>query len=197
MKRIGLFGGTFDPPQLAHSALAHCARDTLRLDEVLWIPAGQPWQKAPVASSAAHREAMVSLAIADEPVFILERCELQRRGPSYTLQTVNELRQRVGPAAWFLVVGSDQYNNLHTWRGWKELLSLVTLAVAERPGVALQPDPAVARVPIHSLPLAPSRLSATAIRDRVARGESIAGMVSDTVAGYIAQHHLYRSAAAH
>jgi len=197
MKRIGLFGGTFDPPQLAHSALAHCARDTLRLDEVLWIPAGQPWQKAPVASSAAHREAMVSLAIADEPVFILERCELQRRGPSYTLQTVNELRQRVGPAAWFLVVGSDQYNNLHTWRGWKELLSLVTLAVAERPGVALQPDPAVARVPIHSLPLAPSPLSATAIRDRVARGESIAGMVSDAVAGYIAQHHLYRSAAAH
>jgi nicotinate-nucleotide adenylyltransferase len=197
VKRVGLFGGTFDPPQLAHSALARCARDSLALDEVRWIPTGQPWQKAHPVSSAAHREAMVQLAIAGEPAFTLERCELQRQGPSYTLQTVRELRGREAAATWFLLIGSDQYNNLHTWRGWQELLTLVTLAVAERPGVALHPEAAVAAAPIERLPLAPMPISATEIRDRVARGESVTDMVSDTVARYIAQHHLYRSAAAH
>jgi nicotinate-nucleotide adenylyltransferase len=197
LQRIGLFGGTFDPPQLAHSALARCARDTLALDEVRWIPTGQPWQKAHPITAAAHREAMVRLAIAGEPAFTLERCELQREGPSYTLQTVHELRRRDAAATWFLVIGSDQYNNLHTWRGWQELLTLVTLAVAERPGVALHADAAVAATPIERLPMVPVPISATDIRARVACGDTITGMVSDTVAGYIAQHHLYRSAAAH
>ena len=198
MKRIGLFGGTFDPPQLAHSALARGARDALRLDEVRWIPSGQSWQKAARAvSDARHRAAMVALAIAGERGFVLERCELDRAGPSYTLQTVQELRQRDPGASWFLLIGADQYNNLHTWRGWAELLRLVTLAVAQRPGVALHPDPRVARVPHETVPLSPLDISATDIRGRVARGESIAGLVSDAVAGYIDQHHLYRSAAGH
>jgi nicotinate-nucleotide adenylyltransferase len=197
MKRIGLFGGTFDPPQLAHTALARCARDALRLDEVRWIPAGQPWQKAQPVSDAGHREAMVRLAIAGERAFVLERCEIERQGPSYTLQTVHELQQRDGAAHWFLLIGADQYNNLHTWRGWQELLSLVALAVAERRGVALRPDAAVARVPHQPVPLPPLPISATDIRSRVSRGESIAGLVSDAVAGYIAHHHLYRSAAGH
>lgn len=197
MRRIGLFGGTFDPPQLAHSALARHARDALPLDEVRWIPTGQPWQKAHPISDARHREAMVALAIAGERGFVLERCELERTGPSYTLHTVHELQQRDPGASWFLLIGTDQYNNLHTWRGWPDLLRLVTLAVAPRPGVAARPDPAVARVPHQVVPLPAMGISATDIRDRVARGESIAGLVSDAVAGYIAQHHLYRRAAAH
>ena len=196
-KRIGLFGGTFDPPQLAHAALARCARDALRLDELRWIPTGSPWQKAHAISDAHHREAMVNLAIAAERAFVLERCELERAGPSYTLQTVHELRQRVPGASWFLLIGADQYNNLHTWRGWPELLRMVTLAVAPRPGVAMRPDPRVAQAPHQLVPLPPMDISATEIRDRVARGESISGLVSDAVAGYIAQHHLYRRAAAH
>ena len=191
MKRIGLFGGTFDPPQLAHLALARCARDTLPLDEVRWVPAGVPWQKTRAISDARHREAMVRLAIEGEPAFVLERCELQRAGPSVTLQTVRELQQREPGAAWFLLIGADQYNNLHTWRGCSELLGLVTLVVAERPGVALRPDPAVARVPHRVLPLPPLDISATDIRERVARGESIAQLVSAPVASYIDRHHLY------
>jgi len=197
MKRIGLFGGTFDPPQLAHSALARCARDALPLDEVRWIPTGVPWQKTHEITEARHREAMVRLAIAGESGFVLERCELERAGPSYTLQTVHELQQRERAASWVLLIGSDQYNNLHTWHGWPELLQLVTLAVAERPGVALQTAPEVARVPHRLLPLPPRDVSATDIRARVARSESIAGLVSDAVARYIAQHHIYRRAAAH
>jgi nicotinate-nucleotide adenylyltransferase len=195
--RIGLFGGTFDPPQLAHSALARCAREALQLDEVRWIPTGSPWQKTHAISEASHREAMVKLAIAGVRAFVLERCELERTGPSYTLQTVRELQQREPGANWFLLIGADQYNNLHTWRGWSELLRLVTLAVAPRPGVAMRPDPQVARLPHQAVPLPPMDISATDIRARVARGETISGLVSDAVAGYIARHHLYGSAAGH
>ena len=197
MKRIGLFGGSFDPPQLAHLALARSARDALPLDEVRWIPTGQPWQKSHAISEASHREAMVKLTIDGEPGFVLERCELDRAGPSYSLQTVHELQQREPSASWYLLIGADQYNNLHTWRGWSELLGLVTLAVAERPGVVTRPDAQVARLPHRAVPLPPMDISATDIRARVARGESISGLVSNAVAGYIAQHHLYRSAAGH
>ena len=197
MKRIGLFGGTFDPPQLAHLALARAARDALRLAEVRWIPSGQPWQKAHAVTPAQHREAMVRLAIAGERGFVLERCELERTGPSYTLQTVQELQQSERAAQWVLLIGADQYNNLHTWRGWRQLLELVTLAVAQRPGVAMRPDPDVAHVPHQAVPLPPMPISATDIRARVQRGESISGLVADTVASYIDQHHLYRSAAGH
>ena len=197
MKRIGLFGGTFDPPQLAHLALARAARDALQLAEVRWIPSGQPWQKAHAVTPAQHREAMVRLAIAGERGFVLERCEIERTGPSYTLQTVQELQQAERGAQWVLVIGADQYNNLHTWRGWRELLGLVTLAVAQRPGVVMRPDPDVARVPHQAVPLPPMPISATDIRARVQRGESISGLVADTVASYIDQHHLYRSAAGH
>ena len=197
MKRIGLFGGTFDPPQLAHLALALAARDALQLDEVRWTPSGQPWQKSHAVTDARHREAMVRLAIAGERGFVLERCELERAGPSYTLQTVQELRLSRPDAQWVLLIGADQYNNLHTWRGWRELLGLVTLAVAPRPGVAMRADPDVAGVPHQAVPLPPMPISATDIRARVQRGESISGLVADTVASYIDQHHLYRSAAGH
>jgi nicotinate-nucleotide adenylyltransferase len=197
LRRVGLFGGTFDPPQLAHMALARGARDALQLDELRWVPTGQPWQKSHPVTPGAQRAEMVALAIAGEPGFALERCEVERAGPSYTLQTVRDLQQRDGPAQWVLVIGADQYNNLHTWHGWRELLSRVTLAVAERPGVPLQPDPEVARFAHHVVPLKPMAISATDIRARVQRGESLSGLVADSVASYIDQYHLYRSAAGH
>jgi nicotinate-nucleotide adenylyltransferase len=193
VKRIGLFGGTFDPPQLAHSALARAARDALQLDELRWMPTGQPWQKTHPVTPAEQRAEMVALAIAGERGFALERCEVERPGPSYTLQTVQALQQRDGPAHWLLLLGADQYNNLHTWQGWRELLGLVTLAVAARPGVTLHPDAEVARFPHQSVPWQPVPLSASDIRARVRRGESISGLVADAVASYIEQHHLYRS----
>jgi nicotinate-nucleotide adenylyltransferase len=197
LKRIGLFGGTFDPPQLAHSALARAAHGALKLDELRWIPTGQPWQKHHAVTPAEQRAEMVALAIAGERGFALERCEVERAGPSYTLQTVQELQQRDGPAHWLLLIGADQYNNLHTWQGWRELLGRVTLAVAARPGVALRPDAEVARFAHVPVPWQPVPLSASDIRARVQRGESIAGLVADAVASYIDQHHLYRSAAGH
>jgi nicotinate-nucleotide adenylyltransferase len=191
--RIGLFGGTFDPPHNAHVALAHAALDALRLDQVRWIPAGQPWQKARAITPAVHREAMVRLAIAREPRFVLDRSELERAGPSYMVDTVRELQSREPGAQWFLVLGADQVAGLHTWHDWRALVGLVTLAVANRPGGHPPLDPEVQRAARCVVPLPLLDLSATDIRERRARGLPIDSMVPPAVAGYIETHALYGS----
>jgi nicotinate-nucleotide adenylyltransferase len=190
--RIGVFGGTFDPPHNAHVALARAALHELRLDEVRWIPAGAPWQKARTITPAGHREAMVRHAIHGEPRFVLDRCEIERAGPTYTIDTVNSIRGAHPLAALVLVIGQDQYAGLHTWQGWRELLAAVTLAVANRPGASAAVDPEVQRVPHHVVPLPMLDISATDIRERVSRGEPIADLVPPDVARYIERHHLYR-----
>jgi nicotinate-nucleotide adenylyltransferase len=192
-ERRGLFGGTFDPPHVAHLALARAALDALALDALHWVVAGQPWQKAARAiTPAAHREAMVRAAIAGEPRYVLERCELERSGPSYTIDTVRALRAAYPGAEWFLVIGADQHAGLQSWHGWRELLGLVTLAVADRPGASPALDPEVQRHPHRVVPLPPIDLSATTIRERAARGLPLDGMVPPPVASYIDQHGLYR-----
>jgi nicotinate-nucleotide adenylyltransferase len=192
MRKIGLFGGTFDPPHIAHVALAALALRQLGLDEVRWIPAGRPWQKMREMTPVEHREAMVRLAIADEPRFVLDRCEIEREGPSYTLDTVREQQQKRRRAEWFLLIGQDQYAGLHTWTGWEELLLRVKLAVANRPGVEREPNPEVAKHPHTVVDLPSMPISSTEIRDRIAGGMGIADLVPDSVARYIDQHHLYQ-----
>jgi len=192
-RRIGLFGGTFDPPHNAHVALATLALHELALDELRWIPAGQPWQKERLITPAAQREAMVRLAMGGEPRFVLERCELLRRGPSFTLDTVRELQDAQPGAEWFLVIGQDQYAGLHTWRDWRELLGRVTLAVANRPGVAVEPHADVKAVAHRAVPLAMLDIASTDIRARVAAGQDIASLVPVSVARYIEANHLYHA----
>jgi nicotinate-nucleotide adenylyltransferase len=191
-RRIGLFGGTFDPPHNAHVALASLALDELGLDELRWIPAGQPWQKARQITPAAQREAMVRLAMASEPRFMIERCEIKRQGPSFTLDTVRELQAARPGAEWFLIIGQDQYANLHTWRDWRELLARVTLAVANRPGVAIEPHADVKAAAQRIVPLPMQDIASTDIRARVAAGQDITALVPAGVARYIEAHHLYR-----
>jgi nicotinate-nucleotide adenylyltransferase len=191
-RRIGLFGGTFDPVHLAHLALAREALAALQLDEVRWVPAGQPWQKARALTPAAHREAMVRLAIEGEPRFVLDRIELERTGPSYTLDTVRELQAREPGAEWFLLIGADQYAGLHTWRGWEDLLDRVVLAVAARPGPLPPVAAAVVQRPHRSVPLTMMDVSSTEIRRRVAAGEDFSELVPPAVARYIDREGLYR-----
>ncbi len=190
--RIGLFGGTFDPPHNAHVALASLALAELALDELRWIPAGQPWQKARQITPAAQREAMVRLAMEGEPRFMIERCEIKRAGPSFTLDTVRELQAAKPGAEWFLIIGQDQYANLHSWRDWRELLARVTLAVANRPGVAIEPHEDVKAAAQRVVPLPMLDIASTDIRARVAAGQDITALVPAGVARYIEAHHLYR-----
>ena len=197
MSLVALLGGTFDPPHNAHLALAHAALAALGLAEVRWIPAGQPWQKlhGRAVTPAVHRVAMVEAAIRGargDARFTLDRIEVERPGPSYTLETVRALAAREPGREWVLLVGQDQYAGLHTWHGWRELLGLVTLAVANRPGVVREPAAEVLAWPHRMVPLPMLDISATDIRARVAAGQPITDLVPAEVAGYIARHGLYR-----
>jgi nicotinate-nucleotide adenylyltransferase len=214
---VGIFGGSFDPVHQAHLALARSSLQALQLDELRWIPTGNPWQKTRTVTDAVHRVAMVQAAIAGEPRFVLDRIEVDRSGPSYTLDTVRALTSgRDGapegppdatpdsppahaqvPAGtqWFLIIGQDQYSSLHTWRHWQELLSLVTLAVANRPGDNRAPHADVQRLAHHMVPLPMLDISSTQIRQRVAAGQDITPLVPPAVARYIELHGLYRSPA--
>lgn len=202
-ERVGIFGGSFDPVHNAHLALARCARAELGLDEVLWVPAGQPWQKHRAMTEAVHREAMVRLAIDGEPVFTLSRIELERAGPSYTVDTVRALHAARPGVQWYLVIGQDQHAGFHTWNGWREVLDLVTLAVAGRATDADEasrnPDPRlkqVTQVPYDAVSMPAMAVSSTDIRERVLQGLPIDALVPPQVARYIELHGLYRGPAA-
>ena len=192
MTRIGIFGGSFDPVHNAHLALARVASAELRLDELIWVPAGQPWQKARTLTPAVHREAMVRLAIAGEPSFTLSRVEIERHGPSFTVDTVRALQAQRPDVGWFLVIGQDQYAGFHTWQGWQELLGRVTLAIANRPDAPSSADPQV-RLGAHAAVALPMMdVSSTDIRERIAHGQGIDDLVPAPVASYIARHRLYQ-----
>lgn len=185
MKAEGLFGGSFNPPHRGHLALARAARDQLGLTQVRWLPAGQPWQKeARLIAPGTDRAAMVAALIAHEPGMTLDTRELQRPGPSYTIDTVTELSAQHPGVCWWLLLGQDQHARLPTWHRAPELLGRVRLAVAARCGVAPQG--------VTTIDMPPADISATAVRAEVAAGQDVTPLVGAAVARYIAQHHLYR-----
>ncbi len=210
--RLGILGGTFDPVHLGHLAVAAAARDALGLARLLFVPAGDPWQKRdrPV-TAASHRVAMIELAIAGAKGFACSRIEVDRPGPSYTVDTLEALaadERDAGrdPDLW-LVLSAESLAGLPTWRDPERILDLARLAVVPR-GTApsLGPDgrPRPVADPAWVVATYPGReerfrfldgpridLSATEIRARVAAGRSIAGLVPDAVAAYIGDHALY------
>lgn len=197
MKRIGLLGGSFDPVHLAHLALAETARATLSLDEVQLIPAGQPWQRAALHTSAAQRQDMVELAIADRPGLTVNPVELHRQGATYTYDTVSTLPS--GPE-YFWLLGADQLANFCTWRRWQDIADCVTLVVANRPGTALVPPDALAEHlrqagrALIEVPFQPLDISSSRVRAAYAEGRPIDALVPAAVAQYIARHGLYQQA---
>lgn len=200
-RRIGLFGGSFDPVHRGHRVLADAALAQLELDELRWVVAAQPWQKARRLASAEDRAAMVALAIADEPRHRLERCELERDGPSYSIDTVEQLQAEAAAAGvsaqWFLLIGQDQYANLTTWRRWSDLLDRVTLAVAARDGQAPRPGADLAAHPhrIVQVAMPPVPLSSTALRAALQAGcdplTRVPDQLCEAVAHYLARRRLY------
>jgi nicotinate-nucleotide adenylyltransferase len=193
--RIGLLGGSFDPVHRAHVALGRIALDRLALDRLIWMPVGHAWQKKAGHASADHRLAMLQLAIDGEPRFEVSDMEIRRAGPSYTIDTVMVMQLQMPGADWFLVIGQDQYAGLPTWHRWKELLPLVTIAVAGREGREPEAPAELQALPhaMVTLPLPAMPISSTAVRARVRAGEAIAGLVPAQVASYIERQGLYRA----
>jgi nicotinate-nucleotide adenylyltransferase len=194
---IGLMGGTFDPIHVGHLAIAEEARDALGLEQILFVPAGQPPHK-PVGAvtDARHRVAMVELAIAGNAAFALSRIEVDRPGPSYTVDTVEAL----APGADLTVILSvETFAELPTWHGPERLLTVARVAVVPRQDYPA-PDPAWLFTAFPGLEpriayLEGPRLglSSTALRARVAAGRSIRYLVPDAVEAYIEANHLYRT----
>ena len=134
-RRIGLFGGTFDPPHVGHLALAEAGREALRLDRVLFVPARVPPHKGRARlSSVEHRVAMTRLAVRGNPAFVVSTLEALRDGPSFTVDTIRTLSTREPVSKIFLLMGADSLEEFPTWRDPATILSLATLAVALRPG---------------------------------------------------------------
>ena len=189
-ERMGVMGGAFDPPHLAHRALAQTAIRELNLNELRIFPTGQAWHKTTSLSPAADRLAMAQLAFADLPSVVVDDAELRRSGPTYTLETLRMLHQARPQTRLFLIIGADQARSFERWHGWQEILQLVTLAVAERdPSAGQWHNPAWGAV--EHLPMPLSDLSATEIRRRCQSGRSIEDLVPPGVAHYIEQHGLY------
>ena len=196
-RRVGLFGGAFDPPHSAHRALIEAALTALRLDSLLVLPTGQPWHKQRDVSPVAQRLAMAQLAFADMPQVQVDIREAQRPGATYTVDTLRELHAEQPGTGFFLIIGEDQAQALQTWREWAVVVQLAIICVALRPHAsgAVPRFTPPAGLEQRFLPLsAPTMaVSATAIRARCARGDPVLGLVSDAVARYIALHHLYQT----
>jgi nicotinate-nucleotide adenylyltransferase len=195
--RIGILGGTFDPPHFGHLALARAALTQLQLDQVLFVPAGtQPLKQESQSSAPEHRACMVELAIADQPRFALSRIDLDRPGPHYTVDLLAILRAQCPGAALWFIMGEDSLGDMLRWREPERLIQLTRLAVLRRPGYA--PDwPMLDRV----LPDLRARLdwiehaeidiSASEIRRRVKAGQRIEPFVPARVIDYLVAQHLY------
>lgn len=209
---IGVFGGTFDPVHNGHLVLAGAALREFSLDRVLFIPAAQPPHKeGKKLTSFAHRAAMLELALKDHPAFVPDRMEERRPGPSYSVDTLKELRLRLGwECSLYFVIGSDAFREIDTWKSYRALFDYADFLVAERPDVApgrlsdllagqpeFSPDHAGrcwrhrGGGKLYPLPVEAFLVSATTIRRRVQAGEPITGLVPPPVADYIYQHHLY------
>lgn len=186
--RLGVYGGAYDPPHLGHLVAASDACEALGLDRLLWIPSAVHPLK-PVRTAADVRLEMVRAAVAGDGRFVADGLELQRPGPSYTVDTLRELRAREPEAELFFLTGADNLRELPRWREPGEIARLATLAVLERAGEVLPADP-----PIPAVAVTVTRVdvSSTDIRRRVAAGQSIRYLVPEAVRTVIERERLYR-----
>jgi nicotinate-nucleotide adenylyltransferase len=196
--RIGIFGGTFDPPHVGHLLAASDAIDALALDRVVFIPAAeQPLKAGMIVASARDRLAMVGLAIRDDPRFSVDAIEIERGGLSFTVDTLRALRDRWREdreLALFLLLGQDVLGTLPKWREPSAVGALAELAILTRTGHSVEGN-AVVGPQVDGGRIVPTRrvdVSSTEIRERVAAGKSIHGFVPDAVLEYVAERRLYR-----
>jgi nicotinate-nucleotide adenylyltransferase len=205
VKRLGVLGGTFDPPHYAHLLLADTARTQLHLDRVLFAPAGQPPHKpSDQPAPATHRVAMLqaALADADEPAFHISRLDLDRPGPHYTVDALMILRQLYPTAVVWFLIGADSLNDLPHWRNPTQIITLARLAVLGRPGYTPNLDQLATRLPPTDEPVdlrqrvdwlvgPPVDVASSALRERARRGLPLRYLVPPSVEVYVREHGLY------
>lgn len=197
--RLGVLGGTFDPPHNAHLAVAEAVLERLGLSEVLFVPAGQPQLKAgEVLTPKECRVEMTALAISGRPKFRLSTIEIERPGPTYTVDTIAELRRQRAEDALFFIMGWDNVSTLPLWHEPQRLVSLCKLVVVPRPGFS-RPDPAALETLIPGLAQRvvlmrrpEMDISSSDIRERVAKGLPISHLVPPVIEAYIKEKGLYR-----
>jgi nicotinate-nucleotide adenylyltransferase len=192
VERIGVFGGTFDPPHIGHLIIAEQARQQLRLHKVLFVPAHDPpHKKGQATANPSQRLSMIKRAVSIVPEFEVSSIEIDREGVSYTVDTLRELRTKYRNAKFFLIVGGDNFAQLETWKSVTDILQLATPVVYDR-------EEKKSRSRMRAMPKnialhgAALRISSTLIRQRLKNGESIRFLVPSVVERYIRQHQLYQ-----
>ena len=198
--KLGIFGGTFDPIHNGHLVVAEHVRTEMNLDRVIFVPAGRPWFKdGQTLAGAHHRLEMVRLATAHNPCYIASDMEIRRRGPTYTVDTLTELRGELGLGLrFYLILGIDALNELYRWRRPCDVLDMATVVSVTRPGVE-----AVNRAALDSIRDGASHevvlldgplvdISAATVRRRMTEGLSVRSLIPRAVEDYAQRHGLYR-----
>lgn len=194
--RVGLYGGAFDPPHTGHLALANCAIEQLQLDRLYVLPTGQAWHKTRSLTAAHHRLAMAQQNFESCDKVTVDDREIRREGPTYTIDTLNELKEHHSDAVFFIVMGTDQAQQFQTWKHWQQIASHATLAVAQRPSSTENPaqtdewhNQSLIKTIRLNMPI--KMVSATDIRSRIRQGALPTEDLMPAVSQYIQQHHLY------
>lgn len=195
-RRVGVMGGTFDPVHHGHLVAASEAQAFFGLDEVVFVPTGQPWQKAArEVTSAEHRYLMTVIATASNPHFSVSRVDIDRDGPTYTIDTLKDLTVAYPDADLYFITGADALTEIFTWREAGELFELAHFVGCTRPGYEMDASSLTGipadRVTILEIPAL--AISSTDCRERTAAGQPVWYLVPDGVVQYIAKHHLYGS----
>ena len=203
LRKIGVFGGAFDPPHTAHVLLAKVAIEALGLDELRIIPTGQAWHKTRALSAPKHRLAMTHLAFDGMPRVVVDSRELERTGPSFTIDTLRELQAENPDAQLYLIMGADQFAAFRQWHEWQAIAGLAIICIAARAGSDWASSPFDTYKALKDrflmIPMPAMAVSATHIRQLLAFDNAqgsgspatLSEMVAGTVARYISHHRLY------
>jgi nicotinate-nucleotide adenylyltransferase len=193
--RLGIYGGAFDPPHLAHEALAKAAMEQYGLDELCILPTGQAWHKSRTLTAAVHRIAMAKLGFADLAQTRIDDRETRRSGATYTIDTLHELKAENPQAQLFLLMGQDQLQFFPQWHRYEEILQIATVLVALRadsmPAIGEKCAQNHGKIPHQTIHMPASPVSATQIRQLRINQSAIDHLVKPSVARYIAEHRLY------
>ncbi|APT87346.1 nicotinate-nucleotide adenylyltransferase [Corynebacterium flavescens] len=193
-QRIGIMGGTFDPIHHGHLVAASEVAYRFNLETVVFVPTGQPWQKkGKVVSAAEHRYLMTMVATASNPRFTVSRVDIDREGPTYTIDTLRDMRKLFPDAELYFITGADSTASILSWRDWEEMLDMAHFVGVTRPGYELSTDmlPPGSRDAIELIEIPAMAISSTDCRRRAAAKKPVWYLVPDGVVQYIAKNNLY------